>query len=150
MAQGGARGRSGPPPNPNALRRDRDTAEWVTLPARRDGDPPAWPLASCSDREAALWAAEWSRPQACMWEANGQEVEVALYVRRLVEAEVPGSPIAAGTLVRQMQESLGLSIPGLLRNRWRIESGAEPVAETAPGPARSRRRLVVVDAVAGA
>ena len=145
-----ARARSGPPPNPNALRRDRPgDAEWTTLPASRAGDPPAWPLASQSEREAALWAAEWSRPQSCMWEANGQEVEVALYVRRLVEAEVPGSPIAAGTLVRQMQEALGLSIPGLLRNRWRIPAAVEPPVEAAAAPSARSRRLVVVDAVAG-
>lgn len=49
MAKGGARVNSGPPPDPNALRRDRnrdlDKDGWLTLPASGfDGDVPAWPL----------------------------------------------------------------------------------------------------------
>ena len=46
MPRGGARVVSGPPPDPNALRRDRpgDKASWTTLPAEgRAGKPPAWP-----------------------------------------------------------------------------------------------------------
>jgi hypothetical protein len=34
-----------------------------------------------------VWAGEWRRPQAVMWERFGQELEVALYVRCLVRAE---------------------------------------------------------------
>lgn len=47
MPRGGARLNSGPPPDPNALRRDRrdDKAGWTMLPASgRQGDPPNWPL----------------------------------------------------------------------------------------------------------
>jgi hypothetical protein len=141
----GASSRSGPPPDPMSLR----AGEWVKLPAAgRAGDPPVWPLPEQSAREVELWAAEWRRPQALMWERQGQLVEVALYVRRVCEAEVPGSPIAAGTLVRQMQEALGISVPGLQRNRWLIatdevaprrESGRKPSARSS-----SRSRLKVV------
>jgi len=104
------------------LRRDRkDDAGWQTLPATgRTGDAPDWPLPHPTDRERELWETEWKRPQAIMWERNGQELEVALYVRRLVEVERPDAPVTLGTLVRQMQEGLGLSLPGLHRNRWVI------------------------------
>lgn len=49
MASGGARPNSGPPPDPNALRRDRnvglDRDGWLTLPASGyDGETPDWPL----------------------------------------------------------------------------------------------------------
>lgn len=135
MAKGGARARSGPPPDPNALRRDRPSdGEWVSLPAEgRDGPPPEWPLEQQTDREAVLWELFWSLPQAVMWERHRQEHFVALYVRRAAEAERRDAPTALTTLVKQMSEDLGISTGGLHRNRWRIED-AEPVS----GPVRSR------------
>ena len=122
MPKGGARARSGQAPDPEALRRERDKpGDWTTLPAEgRAGDPPEFPLADESEREAVLWAREWRRPQAVMWERNGQELEVAMYVRTVALAERRDAPVNARTLVRQQQEALGLSMPGLLRNRWRI------------------------------
>lgn len=47
MTRGGARVNSGPPPDPNALRRDRkdDKDGWTTLPSEgRKGRTPRWPL----------------------------------------------------------------------------------------------------------
>lgn len=148
MAKGGARARSGPAPDPNALRRDRkNDGEWVELPAEgRDGPTPQWPLDQASTRELDLWSGEWERPQALMWEINGQDVEVALYVRSLVAAEQLDAPVAARTLVRQQQEALGISVPGLHRNRWRI-SGATPTPrkqESTSGQSSIRDRLKVV------
>lgn len=61
MPRGGARVNSGPPPDPNALRRDRpsDKDGWTTLPAEgRQGDPPAWPLPADASLTAALEVAE--------------------------------------------------------------------------------------------
>lgn len=117
---------SGRPPDPNALVRNRkDDPSWTTLPAAGRTDPtPPWPLHRASSREYALWVQEWRRPQALMWERNQQENEVALYVRRLVEAERPGAPAQATVLVLRLQESLGISVPGQMRNRWRIEDAA--------------------------
>lgn len=128
MPSGGARARSGPPPDPNALRRDRNTdAAWTTLPASgRTAPAPDWPLELQTDRERVIWAKEWARPQALMWERNGQEHEVALYVRCLVQSEEPDSPVSLRTLVRQMQEGLGLSIPGMHRHRWVIADSVGP------------------------
>lgn len=139
---------SGPAPDPNALRRDRksDQAGWVDLPSEgRKGRTPAWPLSEASKREIELWRREWRRPQAVMWERNEQELEVALYIRSLVDAESPKATVASRTLVRQQQEALGLSLPGLHRNRWRISSNEiaarKPIRASGPSV---RDRLKVV------
>ena len=148
MTSGGARARSGPPPDPNALARSRDAGEWWTLPAAgRPGDPPAWPLTRQSPRERAVWAQLWAKPQAVAWEALGQEHEVAMYVRRFVQAEKPTASAPVGTLVRQLGEALGLSIPGLARNRWKIGRPETAIEARPPAPRRSARdRLTVVSA----
>jgi hypothetical protein len=150
MTSGGARARSGFPPDPQALARNRpsDQVTWTHLPASREGDPPPWPLAYPTIREKALWATEWRRPQAVMWERNGQEIEVANYIRCLRRAEGHKSTPAHWGLVVRQQTELGINIGGLLRNRWIIDppsgdaqaSGAEvPVEETS---ARDRLKLV--------
>lgn len=149
MAKGGARARSGPAPDPEALRRERDAGEWTILPAEgREGATPDWPLTEQADREDELWARLWRMPQALMWERYGQEIEVALYVRRLVAAEQPDAGVNLGTLVRQMSDSLGLTTPGMRANRWRIDR-AEETEERPSGPlqpaassARARLRAV--------
>jgi len=90
-----------------------------------------------------------------MWEANGQELEVALYVRTIRESELAGAKVALRTLLVRMQEHLGLSQPGLARNHWIIDAGGpEPAVEMpeAPRPpiatsdARERLREVVTRA----
>ena len=121
MAKGGARGRSGPAPDPNALVREKayDQGEWIELPkAGRQGAVPEWPLANECERESVLWERHWRLPQAVMWERNQQDIEVALYVRALVAAEDLDAKTPSRTLVKQLQEALGLSIPGLMRNRY--------------------------------
>ena len=103
------------------------------MPAEgRAGDPPVWPLPGGSRRELELWADLWGKPQAVEWERLGMGLDVALYCRRFAEAETPGATAASVTLVKQLGEALGVSIPGMLRNRWRIgvvevevEGGAE-------------------------
>jgi hypothetical protein len=142
----GGHARSGRTPDPNALRRERDGADWILLPdAGRVGRAPAWPLTKQTAREKTLWTRLWKLPQAIQWERAHQELEVGLYVRTLMEAEAIGAPAALRTLVRQQAEGLGLSIPGLARNRWRIEH-VERTADEAPADAStsSKRRLKVV------
>lgn len=152
MSSGGARTRSGPAPDPNALRRGRaDDAEWISLPSTGRGESaPEWPLPANPDgamreRELVLWRKLWEKPQAVAWDRFDLTHEVALYVRRLAEAELPDSPTALSTLVRQMGDALGLSVPGLRSLRWKIEEGPKKPGETA-APARksSRDRLRVV------
>lgn len=148
MPKGGARSRSGPAPDPNALRRDRsDDAGWVTLPAEgRDGPPPGWPLAEATLRELELWAGEWCRPQAVEWERQGQQVEVAMFVRSLVDAESHRATAASRTLVRQQMDSLGISEPGRRSNRWLIGDPEVP-PEARPQRSSSKSRLKVVEDV---
>ena len=147
----GGHASSGRAPDPNALRRDRDKADWIRLPsAGRQGDPPPWPLSRPTARELVLWAEEWRRPQAIMWETNGQSREVALFVRALKDAERPKAPVQARVLVRQFMEGLGLSLPGLARNRWVIDDGADQVNAKAastndPGPASAKTRFRTIE-----
>jgi hypothetical protein len=137
--------RSGPPPDPNALRRDRE-GDWVSLPAAgRKGATPRWPLSKQSARERTLWVELWKRPQAVEWERQQQHLEVAMLVRRLVEAERPGSPVAVSTLVRQMWDSLGLTTPGLRFNRWKIAADVQAVDDaSSPDKPAARDRFRVV------
>lgn len=142
MARGGARAISGPAPDPTALRRDRDHGDWVTLPAAgRSGAPPEWPLTRPLARERLLWAKEWTRPQAVMWEKLGLDVDVALYVRSLVGAEKAKAPVNLRTLVKQQREDLGLSLTGLARHRWKIEEVAA-AGTAAAAPQRARLKVV--------
>jgi hypothetical protein len=154
MPSGGARTVSGPAPDPDALRRNRpsDAAGWSTLPADgRAGAPPEWPLIDVQPREWDLWCDLWSRPQAVMWERLDQRYEVAMFVRKLAEAEMPKASVELQKVVRQYLDSLGLSVQGMLRNRWRIATPEQDQADTdqatAPKvPARpsARDRLTVV------
>lgn len=138
MASGGARSRSGPAPDPDALRRDRpsDAAGWITLPGERTDPAPDWPLEAQTPREATLWDLEWRRPQAHEWARLGLALEVALYVRSFAEAETPLAPVNLRTLVKQLQENLGISVPGLARHKWRI-AGTPQAASGAPSTSRS-------------
>lgn len=148
MASGGARARSGPAPDPNALRRDRDKAgEWIDLPsAGREGDPPEWPFDGVRQSELDLWAELWAKPQAVEWQRNRQELEVALLVRAISTAQGEKSTAADGSLVQRKMNDLGLTVPGLRANRWRIRDGGA-LAASQVSRARSmsaRERLKVV------
>jgi hypothetical protein len=149
VTSGGARVRSGPPRDPNAIRRGRspDRSGFEYLPAAgREGAPPAWPLPGRPTKfERDRWTIEWTKPQAVMWERLGWDVQVAMYIRTL---RVASSGKAAATVtsnaLRQM-DMLGLSRAGLAANRWIIED-APPAAAAprrAPG-ASAKERLSVI------
>ncbi|MEU6295020.1 hypothetical protein [Streptomyces erythrochromogenes] len=148
---------SGPAPDPNALRRERktDAAGWRALPADgRPGPAPEWPLTEATEREHDVWLDLWEKPQAVMWEELGQVLEVALFVRTLAEAEQPDARVDIKKMVRGYLDSLGLSVQGMLRNRWKIAPGVPVSAENAPSPAArrasARDRLKVVPSGEGA
>jgi hypothetical protein len=100
-------------------------------------------------RELELWEREWRRPQAVEWERNEQELEVALYVRALVAAEAPDAKVTLRTLVKQQQEALGISLPGLARNNWKIGEAVSPAQAGRPKAASkgksARDRFAVID-----
>lgn len=90
-----------------------------------------------------MWASLWAKPQAIVWAENGQDAEVALYVRRFVEAQERDTATNLSTLVRQMADSLALTIPGLRSARLRITGEKVPAAGDPARPPR-RPRLSVV------
>lgn len=156
MPKGGARINSGPPPDPQALRRDRqsDKDGWTTLPAEGfDGAMPTWPLSAriASDdedlaelvavQEQSHWGRIWRTPQAAAWVRLGWTHDVALYVRWLAMAEL-GDMKAAGE-ARQWSDRLGLNPAAMLRNRWKISSDeiAGKRQDRAPARSSSRDRL---------
>ena len=122
MPSGGARARSGPAADPNALRRDRrDDRPWVSLPSEgRKGRTPALPLPLPSADERQLWVELWKKPQAVQWEALGVQRQVAAYVRAYQASVVVGAPAGLKTAVLRMEAELGLSIVGMNALRWQI------------------------------
>ena len=149
MPRGGARAVSGPPPDPRSLKSaaSMDKGGWRTLPAERTGEAPKWPLTEAADRELELWDELWGKPQAVAWEDMGQELEVALFVRTLAEAERADARLDVKKMVRGYLDSLGLSVAGMNRNRWKIAPAVEaPEPTVAPSVRRpsARDRLKVV------
>lgn len=157
MPSGGARTRSGPAPDPNALRRDRpgDIAGWIHLPAEgRKGPTPKWPLAKQSPAEKGYWQRLWRMPQAVMWEQLHLTDQVAMYVRNWCEATQPDASTSLRTLQRQLADALGLTAPGMASLRWKIAADEVAARRTESAPAATasstRSRLKAVTASAGA
>ncbi|MFW6090516.1 MAG: hypothetical protein ACODAF_01495 [Actinomycetota bacterium] len=144
MPRGGARSRSGPAPDPEALRRDRadDRAEWVELPAAgRTGRVPAWPLNSkASARERRLWNKLWKLPQAIEWERLQLHDQLALYVRTQVEAEEAGAPASMRNAAVRMADTLGVSTAGMRANRWRVAPAQQGGRASSTSAGRKPRR----------
>lgn len=148
MASGGYRGNAGRPLDANSFNAAKGKHDdlWLTL-SEPSGVIPEWPLTDWNSREESLWGKLWLRPQASQWEALGLDIEVALYVRYLVEAEEPDAKSATRTLVKQYQELLGLSTAGLKMQRWIIPVEQAPKSSTGgskPKRQSSRGRLKVV------
>ncbi|MFJ2949129.1 hypothetical protein ACIO8H_16095 [Streptomyces sp. NPDC087226] len=143
MPRGGARTVSGPPPDPNSLRsmRAAEAGGWKTLPAEGyDGPVPEWPLTEATPREDDIWGGLWAKPQAVMWAELGQALEVALFCRTLAEAERPDARADIKKMVRGYLDSLGLSVSGMLRNRWRIAPASDAVVLDLPTTGEALRR----------
>jgi hypothetical protein len=73
-----------------------------------------------------------------MWERQGLDFQVAMYVRTFLEAAEMGAPASLKTAVLRMEDTLGLSTVGLAALRWRI-----PVDEV--GQARTAVAVAVAD-----
>lgn len=149
MASGGARSRSGPAPDPSALRRARkDDAQWTTLPLEgRDGDAPEWPLTDATDRELVLWERWWRKPEALIWESDGSTDYVALTVRMFAEAEVTKASAENRKTVRMMMADLYLTRDAKDRARIRIaedETAAKRDEKSQHGPRSSARDRISI------
>jgi hypothetical protein len=82
-----------------------------------------------------------------MWEELGLFDEVALYIRCLAAAERPKATVSSRTLIRQHNDALGLSVPGLRMNRWIIDveeraEEHEPRARTARLSVKERLEVI--------
>lgn len=119
MPKGGARSRSGPPPDPNALRRSRKSdPAWTKIPAAgRQKPAPEWPLVEPSDRELELWATWWALPVAVLWEESHAPHYVAFTVRMFAEAEMPKARTEDRKSLNQMMANLYLTPDSQLRGR---------------------------------
>lgn len=151
MSKGGTRSRSGPAPDPNALRRLRkDDAGWTTLPSEGREDPaPDWPLTEATIREEVLWARWWKKPEAVLWESDGSVDYVALTVRMFAEAEVTKASAENRKTVRMMMADLYLTRDAKDRARIKIavdetaQKRDEKQEQPAPQPsARDRFKVV--------
>ena len=68
MGRGGARNRSGPPPQEGSARSDARGYSLTALPAEGYRGPvPEFPLDDATDRELEVWAQLWRTPQAAAW-----------------------------------------------------------------------------------
>lgn len=171
---GGARNRSGPPPDPSSGRSERRLKAGEKILGQRfgrlprggfTGRLPAWPLSTTSAREREVWKQAWRTPQAAAWATEPwRHRSVALWVRATVRCEDPTVPAAMLTATIRLADQIGLTPAGLRENGWEIEEapGSRAAAEAAtppgPGPAAPpapapgtplRDRLKVVDGAAG-
>lgn len=131
MPRGGARSRSGPPPDPNSARSEKLGRRFGKLPrAGYTGPVPAWPLSAWSTREKEKWAAAWRTPQAAAWATEPWRHElVAQWVRCAARAEDPKAPAAYVTAMLRLADQIGMTPSGLLLNGWEIEEA--PASRTA-------------------
>jgi hypothetical protein len=154
MTSGGARSRSGPQQDPNALRRQRkdDQAAWIELPPERTGAAPEWPLTTATPRELVLWERWWRKPEALLWEADGSTDYAALTCRMFAEAEVTKASAENRKTVRLMMADLYMTRESKERARIRVAADEvaeqrderkqqKPAAKTTP---RARDRMKVV------
>lgn len=77
-----------------------------------------------------MWARLWKKPQALVWEADGVQDTVAMYVRTFLEGAKPDAPVGTRTYVRQLQDALLLSIPAMHSAKYTI---ATPIAGAQQG-----------------
>jgi hypothetical protein len=127
MTSGGARPRSGPPPQPDSLRRDRDSKDWTKLPKECTIPAPDWPLEipEPTITELSMWTRLWKMPQAHVWHADHTADLVGLYVRSYVRSVKPDAPSSSVVVVKQMGDHLLLSTPALFAGRYVITGSPE-------------------------
>lgn len=128
MVSGGARVRTGgPPPEFDALRRERDGKEWTKLPRECSRPIPDWPLLAEDPTVAELtyWNELWVMPQAHVWHADRAYMQVAAYVRNLVESLAHDAPNSKRVTQRQQADGLLLTVMSLHAARYVITDSPE-------------------------
>lgn len=138
MAKGGARNRSGPPPDPKSERSEKLGRRFGKLPrAGYTGPIPAWPLTTpATTRERKVWTDAWRKPQAAAWATESwRHRAVAMWVRLSVRLEEPDAPASLAAQVIRFADQIGMTPAGLRENGWEIEEapGSRVAAEVEPG-----------------
>lgn len=152
MSQGGARNRSGPPPDPTSGRSDRRGLALTNLPSGGfDGEAPEFPLPDATPRELAIWQDAWTTPQACAWIIEPWRWQtVAEYARFKAMCEKEPNASLIGQLHRY-RDQIGLTPAGLKENGWAIAvdqvgaKAAEKGDQAKPGSSRDRLKVVKAD-----
>ena len=148
MASGGARNRSGPPPDPSSGRSDRRGLSFSQLPSEGyAGEAPEFPLPDASTRETQVWRLVWTYPQAKAWaDEPWRWLSVALYVRTLVVCEGRDATAADKGSLHRFADQIGLTPAGMRDNGWVV--ARDEVAERRDQSARPKRerRLRAVSA----
>lgn len=146
MASGGARNRSGPPPDPTSLKSAGRGISLTALPAGGYvGDVPPFPLpkikvfdiyfedkqrvkeydADTTDaryaRELELWEWAWRTPQAAAWAAEPwRQHPVALWVRTAAVCESGDATAADKNSLHRFADQIGLTPAGMAFNGWKV------------------------------
>lgn len=138
--RGGARNRSGPPPDPNSARSDHRGYRLSALPPEGfQGKPPRWPLPArvCESdaetrrvaaRERAMWRWAWRTPQAWAW---SQPTElwrlpiIAMWVRTFVICEGSTATAADKNSLHRFADQVGFTDAGLKAMGWKIAAPLE-------------------------
>ena len=169
MGRGGARNRSGPPPQEGSARSDARGYSLTALPAEGYRGPvPEFPLplprsvlsdepgmvdGGVAAREGELWEWAWRTPQACAWALPSESWRsqiVARWVRQAVLCEGPSAKAADHAQLHRYADQIGLTTAGLREMGWKVavdEVGArrsEP--EKTSEPVKPRRLRVADDA----
>lgn len=115
----------GPPPNPNARRKNDRQTGFTTLVGCRSTVPrlPSIKAHRWSPATRAAWAAWWASPQATRW--TDDDVPQLVLVARLYESALAGEQAALVEL-RQWSDRFGMTPLARLKNRWLV-----PPPETA-------------------
>lgn len=143
MARGGARNRSGPPPEAGSNRSEARGLSFNELPATGYVGPvPEFPLPDATQREHEVWAELWQTPQAAAWAVEEWRWHtVAMYARILVRAEDPDAPVGVLQGVHRFADQVGMTPAGLKENGWAVrQPDIVPASgESAPSEVRGRR-----------
>lgn len=149
----------GPPPKPDARRRNAPTIATTALPPEgRQGPAPDCPY-ELGKKGREWWEWAWHTPQAAAWDPG------ALYVvARRAQLEDSTAIPAPTAQMLQLDDRLGLTPKAMVAMRWRIggktqaEVAAEAAGEEAPvvpanvssiADRRLKARIVDPEAVGG-
>lgn len=138
-------GGSGPPPNPNAARRNARVGPLKLPKGGRKGPAPKWPLATPpTDEEKQAWRDLWKTPQAVAWQQQEWTRFVARYCRVMVEAEQPKAKFQVRAEARQMEDKLGLTPKAMKLLMWEVVADEVAAQRNTSdvGSARSRIKAV--------